>query len=341
MNNKFNNVPSISRPILLKKTIQKIGSYELNRDLSLGSGPNSMVYLGKCIDIDKINKYKIMNGNVAIKKISTCGLSETESKLLKNEISTMELIKNNPHPNIIKCYEIVSDIDAVYIIMEYCECGDFSKLTKKPMTERVAKYYFKQIVDAVIYMDKNNIIHRDMKPKNILLTNNNTEIKICDFGFAREKNSLKRISTICGSPLYMAPEILCESPSNESVDVWSIGIILYEMLFVVNPYKNCKKIDDLRLYVETVEIVIPPKNLKVSYRLSPECISLLNSMLDKNESTRINIKNIISNKWFDGFNLANYKKYIEIDKDDSDDENNSDNENDCNNDSGIDSDEDF
>lgn len=306
--------------------VTNISCYEIYTNKKIGSGKYSQVYMGKCTDAEKIKKYNI-NGTVAIKKIKTEPLSFKTKKLVQSEVEIMNKIKENPHDNIIKCIDVVEMIDYVYIVMEYCE-NDMAKLIKHPLSERNAKFYFYQIVNALSYLHKNNIMHRDLKPRNILISNR--QVKICDFGFA--KNSTGKFSTKCGSPLYMAPEILNNLSYCDSIDVWSAGIILYELLFGVNPFSNCQNIDEVKEYMKNSKIEIPPKKLKIRYKLSHDCITLLESLLQVDNNKRIKFVDLYKHKWFDSFDYKEYIKYIDADRYDSDEYNDFD---DCDNDYSL------
>lgn len=286
-----------------KIDLYRIGCYEINKNNKLGTGTYSTVYAGISMDQETNRKYNIKDGIVAIKKISLLNISEKTSKMIKEEISIMERIKKNPHPNIITCIDIIEDTDTVYIVMEYCDSGDLNKLLGTPIKEDVVKFYFKQIVEGLVYMTENKIIHRDIKPKNILLTNNKTCIKICDFGLAKGfKDGLTRALTVCGSPLYMAPEILGEKSYSIGVDIWSIGMILHEMLFGYHPFYKCKDINELKTSVMNNSTIISPKK---KYQLSDNCLDLISKLLEKEETKRINLKDIGSHSWIYNCNESN------------------------------------
>jgi Serine/threonine protein kinase len=288
-------------------TIYKIGSYEIYFDIILGSGNYSNVYLGKCTNIDIINKYNISktayisnkreSGIVAIKKIKINELSSKTKKAILTEIDIMNEIKENPHPNIVSCYDIIDDIDTKYIILEYCECGDFSNLIGKPMKEESVRYYLKQLIDGMKYLDDEKIIHRDIKPKNLLLTDNKKILKICDFGLAK-KTEMSRIHTMCGSPLYMAPEIFRDKSYDKSSNLWPLGMIMYEMLFGENPFRgiNDFKVLEAHLLNEKNNIKIPPENNK-NKNISNDCLDLLRKLLEKNIEKRISLDDLYDHPW--------------------------------------------
>ena len=263
--------------------------YEIYLNKIIGKGSYSNIYMGRIIDKKIISAKSLTSDIIAIKKIQT-------NKMINDEIDIMQKIMKigNICNNIIKCIDIIEELNYIYIIMEYCIDGDLSNIIGKPIKENIVKYYFSQLVNALYYLNKNNIIHRDIKPKNILLKNNKKDLVLCDFGFARIK-TIRRVKTICGSPLYMAPELLEQKTYTDIVDVWAIGMILYEMIYGNHPYKDCKDIDDLKEFSKK-SIIIPPihnTNINVSYN----CIDLMNQLLEKEEKRRITLDNLFNHPW--------------------------------------------
>ena len=160
--------------------------------------------------------------------------------------------------------------------------------------------------EALKYLHKSNIIHRDLKPMNILMTKidmsttKEVVVKLADFGFARYFESKPQnssgfddmVSTICGSPIYMAPELLIDMKYNTKADLWSFGVIMYELLYGVNPYNYPKSIAHLRKVMVEQKIVFE----KI---YSSCCISLLKKLLQVNPEERISWNDFFTHKWFD------------------------------------------
>lgn len=291
-----------------KLVIYKVSCYDIYKNHKLGKGNYSEVFLAKCNDQEKINKYGIKDGLVAVKKISISNLNAKSIKKIRDEIQVMDIIKKNPHPNIVSCYDVIDDIDTIYIIMEYCSDGDLNKYLGCPLPEKKVKLYFKQIIEGLEYLHNNNIIHRDIKPKNILLTNNKKNIKLCDFGLSKITNGLTRVNTICGSPLYMAPEILNQKEYNNTIDIWSLGIIVYEMLYGYHPLNDCKDLEDLKNFINNDQIKIPKENCE--NQISNDCINILSMLLEKS-SNRVNLNQIKNHNWLK--NNISVRKKDELD----------------------------
>lgn len=275
-----------------------IGKYEYRMTEShfLGEGAFSKVYLG--IYNGLTNRYIKKNTQVAIKIINTLKLNEKTLKILEDEIAIMNIIKNDPHENIVVCYDIFRENNNIYIILEYCDSGDMRNiLVGKPIKELYVKYYFNQLVKGLKYLYNKQILHRDIKPRNILLSNNKKVLKLADFGFAKQTQTYTQThlyDTICGSPLYMAPEIMTKAYNNQT-DLWSVGMILYEMLYGVHPYGHCKNIPELQGEINR-ELYIPPLN-NTNTQVSNECINLLTTLLQKNVGKRINWDEFFGNAW--------------------------------------------
>ena len=195
---------------------------------------NNPIGFGSFSTVFKGTNYN-SNKEVAIKKINKI----IDKRHFDNEI---KLMKSLSHTNIIKLYDVVHKTKKeVYLILEYCNEGDLSNYIEAKINIYDNKYYY-EILDALEYLYKKEILHRDIKPENILIHNNT--IKITDFGFAKsfEKNEL--ITTFCGSPLYMAPEIILNREYNYSSDIWSLGVVLYELITKEHPY-SCDSKDEL------------------------------------------------------------------------------------------------
>ena len=203
---------------------------------------------------------------------------------IKREFS---LLKRLNHPNIIKLHDVIIDtnFNNIYFIIDYYSKGDLASfLKRRPLKEKYCKKYLKQLACGLEYLHSNNILHRDLKPQNILLTDS-YDIKLTDFGFARIIDKNEMINTLCGSPMYMAPEIINKRDYNIKSDLWSVGIIMYEMLYGCVPFNVNNFIEKIKK-INQDHIIF---NNKI--HISQECHNLLLSLLQKNPSQRIPGKN--------------------------------------------------
>ena len=206
--------------------------YNINRKY-IGKGSFAKVYYGINIKTKQ---------EVAIKKISYNGLTE---KMKSKTLLEINILKNTDHPNIVKLYEYKFEENYLFLILEYCNNGDlFDWINKTKQCEETFNV-IKQILEGMNYLHQNKIIHRDIKPQNILL--HNSIIKICDFGFSQYfNNQLSLFRTVCGTPLYMSPEIINLQDYTIKSEIWSLGILFYNIFFNEHPYGELLSVVDYR-----------------------------------------------------------------------------------------------
>ena len=259
-----------------------------NTDYQIGSGAFSKVYLGKHIPTNEL---------YAIKKII--------KKEIKTKIDSIEIIKREIefhsklyHKNITHLIATYENEENIYIILEYSNRGDLYKLIKKKKLteEKICFNYFIQVLNAVLFLHENNLIHRDIKPENILLNEKN-EIKLCDFGCCAESGIGNR-TTFCGTYEYMAPEILKESSYNNLVDIWSLGILLFELSHGYTPFNkkyNGKKNQDL-VFKDIIKNNFDfKKNMNF---ISEEYYELMARMIVYNPNKRIKLRDVFKSKLY-------------------------------------------
>lgn len=197
------------------------------------------------------------------------------------------------HPNITRLYEVVVSDGKIWMVLEYCpgrELYDYVLGVGRVDLDE-AKKFFTQISSAVYYAHSLNCIHRDLKLENILL-DKKRNIKLSDFGFTREYESRTLLETICGTTVYMAPELLEKKKYNGfKVDIWSLGIILYTLLYGEMPFEEE---DDLKTQVKIINDEPVYKN-----DIPVEAISLIQSLLKKNPNDRPSIKEVLSHPFIE------------------------------------------
>jgi len=174
----------------------------------------------------------------AVKCISKKLIDKKELALLEREIDIMKKLQ---HPNIIQLMEVVDTQDTLYLILEYASGGElFDAIVNKGFYgEADAAKIIKQILEAIKYVHNHGIAHRDLKPENLLLIKGEDGgaevIKIADFGLSKDFGQ-EQLQTSCGTPDYVAPEVLLGEPYDMAVDVWSIGVISYVLLCGFPPF---------------------------------------------------------------------------------------------------------
>lgn len=175
---------------------------------------------------------------VAVKIIDKMNI-DVSVESLKQEVS---ILKQVDHENIVGLTDIYEDDRKVYLIMELMTGGElFDRIVDKypnGYTEQTAAQVIKKIVSALSYLHKKDIVHRDLKPENLLYVSpdNDADIKITDFGLAKLKRPDSLLKTACGTPNYVAPEIILGEKYDEKVDMWSVGIIMFILLCGYPPF---------------------------------------------------------------------------------------------------------
>ncbi|GAB2249639.1 hypothetical protein Droror1_Dr00012998 [Drosera rotundifolia] len=234
----------------------------------VGEGSFGKVYKGRL---------KYTGQTVAMKFIMKHGKSEKDLQNLRQEI---EILRKLKHENIIEMLDSFENPQEFCVVTEFAQGELFEILEDdKCLPEEQVQAIAKQLVKALHYLHSNRIIHRDMKPQNILIGSGSV-IKLCDFGFARAMSTNTVVlRSIKGTPLYMAPELVREQPYNHTVDLWSLGVILYE-LFVGQPpfYTNS-------VYALIRHIIKDP--VKYPANMSPEFRSFLKGLLNKDPEKRL------------------------------------------------------
>jgi serine/threonine protein kinase len=282
---------------------RSIGEYLYN-STPFAKGPRSMLYYA-------INKYN-KNMQVVIKRVLLNDKKNGE-KYIRREIEVHKLL--NGHPNIIKLYDVIEDYTppplgecrSIYLVLEYCRVGDMYKFQAgRPFSEAQVQLYMRQLVSALKYCYDNNVVHRDLKPHNILLFSQTT-LKLSDFGLSKIEDSnyssaqqaqqaqqgkIDMSSTLCGSPLYMSPELLHYRKYDNRSDIWSLGIIMYEFITGTPPYHVKSFNSLLNKVINPIEL---PKQFK--NRISVLCYEFLMKLLEKNPDSRIGWVDIFNHPW--------------------------------------------
>jgi serine/threonine protein kinase len=148
----------------------------------------------------------------------------------------VQVLRRLQHPRLVRLVSHAEDSDYCYLVMTICNGGSLHKTIQNCgiMDERRAAFYIRQTLEGLAYMHTSRVIHRDIKPANLLLHDGN--IKIADFGYAVVNESEQ--TKFCGTPNYMAPEIVDGTGYSYGVDIWALGITLYRMLYGRTPYRS-------------------------------------------------------------------------------------------------------
>ncbi|XP_053130687.1 serine/threonine-protein kinase ULK2 isoform X4 [Hemicordylus capensis] len=265
--------------------MEAVGDFEYSKKDLIGHGAFAVVFKGR--------HRKKTDWEVAIKSINKKNLSKSQI-LLGKEI---KILKELQHENIVALYDVQEMPNSVFLVMEYCNGGDLADYlqAKGTLSEDTIRLFLQQIAAALRILHSKGIIHRDLKPQNILLSYANRRkssvsgirIKIADFGFARYLQSNMMAATLCGSPMYMAPEVIMSQHYDAKADLWSIGTVIYQCLVGKPPFQ-ANSPQDLRMFYEKNRNLIPSVPRETSAYLA----DLLLGLLQRNQKDRMDFDDL-------------------------------------------------
>ncbi|XP_068008816.1 serine/threonine-protein kinase DCLK3 isoform X1 [Melanerpes formicivorus] len=224
--NKAQGLENPSRRHAIKNRTDVEKFYEIGRTI----GDGNFAVVKECRHCDSNQVY-------AMKIVDKSKLKGKED-MMESEIL---IIRSLSHPNIVSLIEVYETEAEIYLILEYVPGGDLfdAIIESVKFTEHDAAVMITDLCEALVYIHSKNIVHRDLKPENLLVQHNadkSTTLKLADFGLA--KLVTKPIFTVCGTPTYVAPEILAEKGYGLEVDMWAAGVILYILLCGFPPFRS-------------------------------------------------------------------------------------------------------
>ncbi|SCV69825.1 BQ2448_1219 [Microbotryum intermedium] len=311
----------------------RIGPYLIGEEI--GRGSFATVFKGERYD---------NRAEVAIKSVIR---SKLTIKLLENLESEISILKEITHRNVVELKDCLKTETHIYLIMAFCSAGDLSIYIRKRgevaalsasnqgllptqtrnlkdselrhvlyphpkeggLNETIVRCFLSQLVDALRFLRSKNVIHRDIKPQNLLLKPANAEdlamghppgipvLKVADFGFARWLPQQSLAETLCGSPLYMAPEILRYEKYNAKADLWSVGAVLFEMCVGRPPFRAQNHVDLLRKIERGEDKIKFPDEQRVEEgsnktppQVAPDLKALIRRLLKRNPPERMSFE---------------------------------------------------
>lgn len=234
---------------------------------TLGTGSFGRVHLVRSVHNNRYYAMKVLRKEQVVRM-----------KQIAHTNDERRILKMVSFPFFIKMWGTFQDSRNLFMVMEYIEGGELFSLLRKSrrFPSPVAKFYASEVVLALEYLHSHDILYRDLKPENILLDKNG-HIKIADFGFSKVVPDVTW--TLCGTPDYIAPEVVASKPYNKSVDWWSLGVLIFEMLTGYTPFYS-------QSHMETYEKILRCEVQYPNY-LSPTVIDLLQRLITKNLSLRL------------------------------------------------------
>lgn len=247
---------------------------------TLGNGAYAKVKLAHSVTMNKKVAIKIVDKKKAPHDVLT--------KFLPREIDVLQALQGHEH--IICLYDVIPTSEKIFLVMELAENGDLLDYinSKKRLSERTARSFFRDMVSAIVTTHKRDIVHRDIKCENLLL-DANYKLKISDFGFARFVKECELLETYCGSFAYAAPEIIRGEPYNgKKSDIWSMGIVLYAMVNGKLPFKD----GDFRSLLRQIT-----SGISFHSDVSENCKDLILKILVLSPAERLSTAGILSHVW--------------------------------------------
>ncbi|XP_041519818.1 serine/threonine-protein kinase ULK2 isoform X3 [Microtus oregoni] len=279
--------------------MEVVGDFEYSKRDLVGHGAFAVVFRGR-------HRQKT-DWEVAIKSINKKNLSKSQI-LLGKEI---KILKELQHENIVALYDVQELPNSVFLVMEYCNGGDLADYlqAKGTLSEDTIRVFLHQIAAAMRILHSKGVIHRDLKPQNILLSYANRRksnvsgirIKIADFGFARYLHSNTMAATLCGSPMYMAPEVIMSQHYDAKADLWSIGTVIYQCLVGKPPFQ-ANSPQDLRMFYEKNRSLMP----SIPRETSPYLANLLLGLLQRNQKDRMDFEAFFNHPFLEQVPVKKY-----------------------------------
>lgn len=255
---------------------------QLNMGKKIGKGAFGYVFLVR----DKLTRWVY-----AMKVISLSNISDFKLRFVHNEI---EIYSKLSHPNIARYYGHFSDEKRIYLLLEYVSRGDIYKmiaLRGKGLEEKKAAKYIYQVLKAIKYLHSLNIAHRDIKPENILIDIEDN-VKLVDFGYAVEMKH-EHNTDIVGTIDYLPPEMVKGHAHSLSADIWSIGVLIYELVIGTSPFFWVKGKQETYRKIVGAEYDFP-----VKIPVSKEVKDLIGEILQVNPKDRPTASEIMKHRWF-------------------------------------------
>ncbi|XP_059809557.1 cGMP-dependent protein kinase 1-like [Hypanus sabinus] len=227
----------------------------------------------------------------------------------QEHIRSEKLIMQEAHCDfIVRLYRTFRDAKYLYMLMEACLGGELWTILRDrgSFDDATTRFYTACVLEALAYLHYKGVIFRDLKPENIIL-NHGGYAKLVDFGFAKKIGFGKKTWTFCGTPEYVAPEIILNKGHDSSADYWSLGILMYELLTGSPPFSGSDPMQTYNIILRGIDMIEFPK------KITKNAGTLIKKLCRDNPSERLGnqkngVKDIQKHKWFEGFNFEGLRK---------------------------------
>ncbi|XP_036002214.1 serine/threonine-protein kinase D3 [Fundulus heteroclitus] len=264
--------------------------YQIFTDEVLGSGQFGVVYKGT---------HRKLGRSVAIKVIDKTRFPTQQERQLRNEVA---ILQNLSHPGVVVLEGMFETARHVFVVMEKLH-GDMLEMImsseKGRLPERITRFLVIQILEALRYLHLKHVAHCDLKPENVLLVSADPfpQVKLCDFGFARIIGEKSFRRSVVGTPAYLAPEVISNSGYNRSLDMWSVGVIMYVSLSGTFPFNED---EDIRQQITNAAFMYPRQPWA---SISLEAVSLISNLLQVAVRRRFTVGKALGHSWLQDFQL--------------------------------------
>ncbi|XP_017284513.1 serine/threonine-protein kinase D2 isoform X1 [Kryptolebias marmoratus] len=268
--------------------------YQIFADEVLGSGQFGIVYGGK---------HRKTGRDVAVKVIDKLRFPTKQESQLRNEVAILQSLR---HLGIVNLECMFETPERVFVVMEKLH-GDMLEMIlsseKGRLPERLTKFLITQILAALRHLHFKNIVHCDLKPENVLLASADPfpQVKLCDFGFARIIGEKSFRRSVVGTPAYLAPEVLLNQGYNRSLDMWSVGVIMYVSLSGTFPFNEDEDIND---QIQNAAFMYPANPWN---QISKDAIDLINNLLQVKMRKRYSVDKSLSHSY-----LQDYQTWLDL-----------------------------
>eukprot|EP00092_Neocalanus_flemingeri_P014651 GFUD01015813.1.p1 GENE.GFUD01015813.1~~GFUD01015813.1.p1 ORF type:complete len:680 (+),score=166.60 GFUD01015813.1:294-2333(+) len=240
------------------------------------------------------------NRSFALKQMKKSQIVETRQQ--QHIMSEKEIMEESDCQFIVKLFKTFKDRKFLYMLMESCLGGELWTILRDRgnFDDSTTRFYTSCVVEAFDYLHSRGIIYRDLKPENLLLDANGY-VKLVDFGFAKKLQVGRKTWTFCGTPEYVAPEVILNKGHDISADYWSLGVLMFELLTGTPPFTGTDPMKTYNIILKGIDAIEFPRNITARAK------ELIKKLCRDNSAERLGyqkggIRDIQKHKWFDGFN---------------------------------------